>query len=424
MKRANTSLLFTLALLILSATLASAQAYGRFILTLRTEAGDPLQGVTVRATCDQLPQFEKSVETDKKGRATFTFVDATKVYTLHIDHEGYAPAEFTVKAELRGVRRQTVHLPEADKAQPRAQTKPQAQPKAAKLTADRATFNEGVEALQRDDLAGAEEKFRAALEINDKLAPAYSGLAGLYLSQGKSEAALEAAQQLLTLAPDDLRGLRLLYEAHKNLGYTQEAKAARDRLSELGDSDNAATMIYNEGVAALKVGDRAAARARFEEALAMSPTLVAAQIGLATVDMGEKKYTEAAAHAEQALATEPDHLQALRLRFDAYRLLKDPAKTEEALANLAQRDPDGIFKWLFDTGVELFEGGNIQSAVDQLERALSVRPDEPNVLYRLGLSYTNLDQKAKAIEAFQKFLEVSPDHPEAPVAKEMLTYLK
>ncbi len=426
MKRAaKSSLLLALALLVLSSTGASAQAYGRFILTLRTEADEPLPGVTVRATCEQLPQFEKSVETDKKGRATFTFVDATKIYTLHINHEGYVPAEFNVKAELRGVKRKTVNLPAATKAQSRQQEQPAAAPKAAaRLTPAQASFNEGVEALQEKDFAGAEEKFRAALGFNDRLAPAYSGLAGLYLTQDRPEEALEAAQQLLALEPEDLRGLRLLYEAHRKLGHEAEAKAAREKLSQLGDNDNAATMIFNEGVAALKVGDRAAARARFEEALAMSPTLVAAQVGLATVDMGEKKYAEAVRRAEQALAAKPDHLQALRLRFDGYRLLKDKPKADEALANLAQHDPDGIFKWLYDNGVSLFDSGNIQGAIELLEWARSVRSDEPNMLYRLGLAYTNLDQKAKAVAAFQKFLEVSPDHPEAEVAREMLAYLQ
>ncbi len=425
MKRAaKSSLPLVLALLLFSATLASAQAYGRYILTVKNEAGEVLPGITVRASCPQLPEFDKSVVTDKKGRATFTFVDATKQYILHIDHEGYAKSQFNIKAEIRGVKRQTVNLPAAAQAQRKAQEQQPAKANTASLTPSQATFNEGVAALQDGDLATAEERFRAALELFDKLAPAYSGLAGIYLQQKKPQAALEAAQRLLALEPDDLRGLRLVYEAHRDLGQTAEAKAAREKLSNLGDSANAATMIFNEGVAALKVGDRVAARARFEESLEMNPTFIAAQVGLATVDMGEENYTQAATMAEKVLAVEPGHLQALRLRFDAYRLLKDKPKTDEALANLAEHDPDGIFQWLFDTGVKLFDGGNIQGAVDQLERALTIRPEEPNVLYRLGLSYTNLDQKTKAIERFQKFLDVSPGHPEAGVAKEMLAYLQ
>jgi tetratricopeptide (TPR) repeat protein len=412
--------LFTL---LLAAPALTAQSYGRYVLTLTDEAGEAIVGATVRATCPELTEFEQSVVTDKRGRATFTFVDATKVYLLHIDHEGYRPAEFTIKAALRGVNRQTVALPAAG-SEPEPETAPTAPPPAASLTPAQATFNEGVVALQGEDLATAEAKFLAALELEPELAPAYSGLAGIYLAQDKNAEAAATADKLLALAPDDLRGLRLSYEANNRLGNKAAAKAALERIGALGDSGDVATMLYNEGAAALKVGDRATAQARFEEALATNPELAPAHAAMATVHVAEKRYAEAAQAAEAALALEPDNLQALRVRFDAYRLLKDTAKADAALSELARVDPDGVFDWLYESGVELFDHGDMAGAAAQLEGAIKLHPQDPNALYRLGLAYVNLDQKAKATETLEAFLAVSPDHPEASVAREMLAYLK
>lgn len=408
--------------LVAAAPAAHGQAFGRFVITVQDEQGEPIEGVKVTATCEKLPQFRQQVTTDKQGRAHLSVVDATHPYQFTFEHEGYLPGTLSMEGKIRDTARGEVTMLKKAAATPApaAEQKEVAQPR---LTRDAEIFNEGVKALQEKDLATAKERFLAALEINSRLAPAHSGLAGIYLEEGNPEAALAEVEKLLEMEPESARGYRLRYDAYKALGREAEAKQALKDLSQLQEGSDAAVIVYNEGVAALRVGDRAAAKARFEEALELNPDLGAATSALAVVHLNEGEHARAAALAEKLLAADPDNLQAKRVRFDAYRLLGDAAKEQEAFEALAAADPASAAEFLYEAGVKLFDAGQMEEAAKMLARARQLQPENPDVLYRLGLAYVNLEQKAEAKETLGKFLELAPDHPEASVARDMLSYL-
>ncbi|HEX6863618.1 MAG TPA: tetratricopeptide repeat protein, partial [Thermoanaerobaculia bacterium] len=58
---------------------------------------------------------------------------------------------------------------------------------------------------------------------------------------------------------------------------------------------------------------------------------------------------------------------------------------------------------------------------------LAIDPRNPQFAkghYVLGLTYAKTDDKAKAIEHLETFLQMAPNDAEAASAKEMLEYLK
>lgn len=411
------------ALLLAGAGAAGAQAFGRILITVQDEQGEPIQGVRVTVVCEEMPQFREEITTDRKGRASLAVVDATHPYQLTFEHADYLPFEAEVKPEIRATTRREVTLLARSAPSPPTASAEGIPVSSPSLTPAQETFNQGVQAIKDGDLATAKEKFQAALELDRKLAAAHSGLAGVYLEEGDYAATLAEADRLLELEPGNARGFRLRYEAYKGLGQEEEAKQALKDLSQLQEGGDAAAIVYNEGVAALRVGDRDAAKARFEEALELQPGLGAALSALAIVYLNEGDYPRAAELAERLLALDPDSLQARRVRFDAYRLMGDSEKEEEAFQALAAADPQGAAELLYEAGAKLFDGGQMEQAAGLLARARQLDPDDPDILYRLGLAYVNLSQPDQAKDALGKFLEVAPEHPEAQVARDMLAYL-
>ena len=111
MRRQIQSAVWIAAILVLIPPQLAAQGtVGRVILTVQDTGGNPIQGVSVSATCEQLPQFKQNAVTNKRGKVTVAFGDSTKVYKLKIEYEGHMTIEFPFKPEMRKALTETVTL--------------------------------------------------------------------------------------------------------------------------------------------------------------------------------------------------------------------------------------------------------------------------------------------------------------------------
>lgn len=401
-------------------TAAHAQAFGRITLLVQDLEENPVEGVRITCTQDELTKFRAEEVTNKKGKAVFSVADATKVYNFRFEYEGYPVLDLQFKPQVRGNVTREVTF---DKGQARAEKDESGKTQVVFTPAER-VFNEGVEALQAGDMVTAKAKFLAAVEKDSKMVGAHSAIAAVYLEEENYPEALASVNRLLALEPENTRGLRMRYEAHKSLGNDKEAEAALNVLSKLDKGGDTVAMLYNEGVQAAKLGDLKAARARFEEVLQIDPNMTHALTGVAFVYMNDKSYAEAAATAEKIIGLEPEHPKALQIRYDAYRGLGDKPKMEEALQALAAVNPGALIEQFYNKGVELFNGGDSAGAVEQFEAVLQIDAGYAPAHYRLGVAQVSAGDMAGAKMHLQKFLELSPDDPEAPAAKDMLSYLK
>jgi Tfp pilus assembly protein PilF len=396
---------------------ADAQAFGRVKFIVKTAGGEPVQGVEIAVTSPELGNFDKVIETNKKGEAILSVVDATKIYHFAIDHEGSA-----IEGDLRPKIRETLDQ-EIVLGSGSVQTAPSPE---ATLTPAEETFNEGVAAVQAGDVAAAKAKFLESIERDANLSAAHHALASLYLEEEDYESTARHAGHLAELEPNNTRAWRMLHEAHTALGHAKEAKEAMQRLSDLGAGGDTAAVFYNEGVSSLRVGDAATAKANFLKALELQPDLIQAMAALALVYYQEGSYAEAAGIAEKFLATGGDGQndeKVLRLRWESYRALGDTAKEKEAFDALAAANPKVLVDDLFKAGAKLFESGNAEGARESFEKVLALDPDHPRAHYQLALCLISSDAEAAKMH-LSRFLELAPDDPEAPAAKEMLSYLE
>lgn len=76
-------------------------------------------------------------------------------------------------------------------------------------------------------------------------------------------------------------------------------------------------------------------------------------------------------------------------------------------ASLAQESIDPT--QLFEKAVELATNRQYDRAVAMMEQVLPVYPDNPNVLWNLGIWYSELENHSRALETWKHYREVQPD---------------
>lgn len=310
----------------LHAQAQQARGYG----TVKDDAGNPLEGVTVVVTDPSAKEFRVEVKTDRKGKYSLVILDATRTMTWRFEKEGF----------------QTVEGPR-------------------KIPAASAT------------------------KVDVVLYPAGSAAGDLaaVAATAKSKEEFEAAKK------------------------AAEAKAGAV------DAFNAAVPLFN-------AADFDGALAKLNEAVTLDPDLAAAHYVIGRIYERKGMMTEAIAAAEKAVSLSPDDARALTLRYELYAAAGDQAKTQEALATLSAKAPAAASKVLYVRGKALFEANKTREALAVFEQAVTTDPANGRAYYELGLCYVNLNDTAKAKGAFQKFLELAPNDPEAPLAQQMLSALK
>ncbi len=421
-KSKTTRFLFASLLVFLLATAlpqeASAQVV-RAIITIKDAATDaPIVGAKVTMS-HKSTNYSDTRTTNKKGLITFTLRDGPVDYGVAIEAEGYNPATSQLRPVVGQVVNQTYHIDPVGGAADVPKTDG-----SGKLTPAQETFNEGVLSLQAGEVAAAQGKFEDALRLDPTLIAAESALAGIYLEM-KDYAAAEASARKVTLADArNPRGQRLLYEALRGQGKSEDAQEVFEVLKGLEKGGDATALVYNEGTEALRLGDNKTARERFEQALVLNPDLDQARAALMVLYINAKDYALAAAASEKMLEKKPTDLNAKRILYDSYKGLGDKAKTKEAFDALAAADPKVLIKGLFDEAQAAFNNGDTAASMASLDEILSIDPEHPKTFYLRGLCLTNLGRNVEAKASLEKFIALAPGDPQAKTAKEMIGYLK
>jgi Tfp pilus assembly protein PilF len=395
-----------------------ADAQGRLQATVVDENGNPVADATVTITSDEIG-YHRDFTTDKKGRFSVIFVDATRTYTLKFSKQGFANHQQPFKPAVGENLREEFTFPT------RAAAAPAPAPGAAVDSRNPAInlFNEGVTAVQAGDLATAKQKFLEASQKDPSLAEPFSALAGIHLEEKDYAEAEAMAAKVLAIDSTNSRALRILYDIYHARGETAKADETLAKLKQYEKGTDTAIRVFNEGAEAARVGDLAAARSRFEEALQVDPELAPAHAALSTIYLAQKEYDKAIAAADAALAIDPGRSEVLKIKYESYRQLGDEAKAREVFAEMVEQDPAGTAGALFKRGIERFNASDMPGATTAFEQALAADPSHAKAHYMLGLCYVNTGENAKAKEKLTRFLELAPDDPDAATAQEMLKFI-
>lgn len=172
---------------------------------------------------------------------------------------------------------------------------------------------------------------------------------------------------------------------------------------------------------------------------------------------GEQKYAEAAAAFEEAVKMnqlnwgyffnlglaykkmdKKDECiaafrKAVELNLESYSSNKELAEAlgkggafEEAkkyyqkAVELSPDDPDAHYS----LGACLSNTGEADAAQVHFQKAVDLKPDYADAYYQLGTLFISQNKVPDAVRNLEKFLELAPNHEKAPLATQLLQYLK
>jgi tetratricopeptide (TPR) repeat protein len=176
---------------------------------------------------------------------------------------------------------------------------------------------------------------------------------------------------------------------------------------------------YNAGAALSNSGDYAAAIAKFQEAVAAKPDLLAGWMALAKTAAKAKNWNVAIEAASKAVEVDDSDTDMWTVLFNAYTATGNKAKAAEAQKKLPANAAA-----LFNEAARLINQGKDAEAEATLKQAVAVDDKFAVAWYELGMVYVRTSKNAQAKEAFTKYLSLEPNGKDATTAKEMLNYIK
>jgi tetratricopeptide (TPR) repeat protein len=219
--------------------------------------------------------------------------------------------------------------------------------------------------------------------------------------------------------PDYARVYRLRIEREGFRTFDQEIDFAAQNLPAGRPAELAVTLdawrgptpaeLYNEGVAALRAGDVATAEAKLLEVTGLAPEIPQAWMVLATLAAESRRWPEALARAERALALAPPEPLALRARYDALLGLGRAEEAEAALDALVAVDsgPETA-RLLFNSGVTAWSAKDGERARRRFAAAVAADPQLHQAHSAIAEIHIAGEDFAAALAAVERALAIAP----------------
>lgn len=266
---------------------------------------------------------------------------------------------------------------------------------------------------QGDALKSAESFLNKGLDHHDR---------------GEYDEAIQCYQKAIELAPG-------LVVAHNNLGMVwidkgmfKEAIASLERAVEL--DPNYAEAYNNLGFAYRRLGDEPRAAAYYEKFLELEPDVEDAPKIRAWLEQVKAKFGALPPIGQKSQAIpqapqrpEPPAVAAPKPQVESVESLcekgisalekGDLAAAEQTLRRAIALSPDSALAHSA-MGRVLAKAGRYEEAVAELRQAVSLDPADAAAHYVLGFALRSLNMDVEAAEAYERYLELTPDAPEGP----------
>lgn len=272
-----------------------------------------------------------------------------------------------------------------------------------------AHYQLGIAYAKEHDLARAESEWREAVRIHPDLTDAQRNLADLELSRGEVDAALQTAQQIISIQPYSADGFVIKGMADiARQRYSDAQQDAEEAMHRAPESAIPYIQLANIQLAQKHFPD---AEKFYQQGVDKDPSSSQALSGLMNTYVAQKQYDKAITAANTQIAKSPNNSDFYDLLGTAlFNGKKDLPGAEVALKkaiDLDKTNTDAIEKL---GKVQVQEGASDQALALYLQ-AIKDNPREVRFYILAGELYEakqNWDQ-AKAL--YQQALSISPDHP-------------
>jgi len=123
-----------------------------------------------------------------------------------------------------------------------------------------------------------------------------------------------------------------------------------------------------------------------------------------------KEYAKALSFLNRSIDINYPDAQVYISLSQAYEGLKQYNEAINALENGMKIYSDSQLSFLKRLGYLYFKTGKYQQAIDNLNQALALEPEDENLLFLAANSYDKLENYESAIESLEKILSINPNH--------------
>jgi superkiller protein 3 len=231
--------------------------------------------------------------------------------------------------------------------------------------------------------------------------------------------------------------IRSMSEAERK-AYEEQLKKRQQQISKNKELNEA----FNAGMVAKEMKDYPAAVEKFKAASEIDPEqhVVWAQLADVQLSLGQTKVGDERTQALEGAVASYDRAIALEPTNGAYMHNKGLAlvragKLEEgkaALTKAAELDPVNGGKYYFNLGAVMINSNNTEGAIEAFKKATEIDTKYAEAYFQLGTALVGKAEMkedgsivpvAGTVEAFKKYVELSPGGPNADAAKSMIESL-
>jgi putative PEP-CTERM system TPR-repeat lipoprotein len=235
-------------------------------------------------------------------------------------------------------------------------------------------------------------------------------IVNLLLAQGSKDQAAPLVDEILKKAPQDEEALRVRADLRLQSGQTEAVRAAVEDYKWLLQKHSTDSKLhYDLGQARERIGEFAAAKSEFREAIRLQNNYLAPRFGLIQLAFTEHKLDEAVRLADELVSVQPLNTQARLLKAVALREMHRYPDARSELRHILQTSPKDGQAYL-QLGLLEIEQKNYPAAEAAFKK-LQDFGNDTGATYGLAVMYSVRGQLDKANEILKKELETHPKHP-------------
>jgi len=253
-------------------------------------------------------------------------------------------------------------------------------------------FNSGVNRVNNGNVEGAIKQFKICIDIDPNRIEAYRNLAVSYLRADSLQAAKKVYDEALKIKPDDKE---LLLQAAQVNFTLKNYQAVIDLMKKILEKEPENTdAIVNIALAYDFLGEKEKAMAEYENALKRNPNDKDLLFNLGRLYYLNHDYEKAVEMFSRVIELNPEDYDSNLNVGNAYLSMGDNYRKQ-----LVAKDEkgEGVTKEEYDKLKSFY-----QKAIPYLEKAISIKNDDPSAWNNLGVAYVNVGNTEKGKECFEK----------------------
>jgi tetratricopeptide (TPR) repeat protein len=283
-------------LLVIAALATNAFAMGEARLTGKiTDATthSPIKGATITVTTNVGKNFKQVFKAKDDGSYAIFVLDGTVPYDFLYEAPDYASYTERMKLKLSEPNVRDIMLaPPAAPAAPAAAA-------AAKADPATAAYNEGAQLANEGKDAEAIAKMEEAVAAKADFMPGITALAQLYYRTKNYPKAIEEANKVIALTPDDPDMNSILADSYSRTGNKEKAFEFAKK------APANPRMLFNEAAKAINAGKDGDAEPLLRQAIAADPKFAIAYYELGMVYVRSGKNADAKTNLQKYLELDP-----------------------------------------------------------------------------------------------------------------------